>query len=162
MIPDRIIQSAAKNPKALFVIDCVGALISVFLLAVVLPRFEALFGIPRATLFFLALFPCLFAVYDLNCFISVGRNPGRYLKIIAIMNFGYCIISLITAMYQYNDITLFGWLYIVGEVMLVVVLAVIEFQVAKRVSILSYEKVSEIERNKQSSDRIDKSGTLAP
>ena len=133
MIPDRIIESAAKNAKALFVIDSIGALLSAFLLAVVLSGFEPLFGLPRATLFFLAMFPCLFAVYDLNCFIWVGRNPGRYLKIIAIMNFGYCIISLITAIYRYNDLTILGWLYIVGEVIVVFSLAAFEFQVARRV-----------------------------
>ena len=104
MIPDRIIQSTAKNAKALFVIDSVGALLSVFLLAVVLTRFEPLFGIPRASLFFLAIFPCLFAVYDLNCFIWVGRNPGRYLMIIAIMNFGYCI------KFEYNQVSILAGL----------------------------------------------------
>lgn len=62
------------NTKTLFAIDGLGALLSVFLLGVVLVQFESLFGMPKETLYFLAFLPCLFAVYDLVCYLNVKRN----------------------------------------------------------------------------------------
>jgi hypothetical protein len=122
---------SAENPKILFFVDCVGALLSVVLLAIVLVKLQHLFGIPRSSLYFLAMFPCLFAVYDLNCIVRDRLNVVPFLKAIAIMNCCYCALSLAVAIYQYKDLTVLGWIYILGEITIVSILANVEFNVAK-------------------------------
>jgi hypothetical protein len=122
---------AAKNPKTLFFVDCVGALLSVVLLAIVLADLQHIFGIPRNTLYFLAMFPCLFAVYDLNCIVRDRLKVIPFLKTLAIMNFSYCVLSLVVAIYRYQDLTVLGWIYILLEITIVSILAKLEFNVAK-------------------------------
>ncbi|MEM6633615.1 MAG: hypothetical protein AAF694_28335 [Bacteroidota bacterium] len=62
------------SPKKLLIIDGLGALLSAFLLGVVLVRFESQVGMPRNSLYVLAAFPCIFAIYDL---ISYFQGPQK-------------------------------------------------------------------------------------
>jgi hypothetical protein len=62
----RIVEWSNTNPKKLFLIDGLGALLSAILLGVVLVQLEYLFGIPKSTLYFLASLPCLFTIVILK------------------------------------------------------------------------------------------------
>ncbi|MDC8003938.1 hypothetical protein POV27_07730 [Aureisphaera galaxeae] len=121
-----------SNPKKLFIIDGAGALLSAFLLGVVLVRFQNIFGIPASTLYILAAIPCFFAVYDLYAYFTKKENAKTFLKGIALMNLLYCCLSIGFAFYHLSEITLLGWLYILVEVAIVTILATIEFKVANR------------------------------
>jgi signal transduction histidine kinase len=113
--------------KKLFLIDGIGALISVFMLGLVLVKFESHFGIPSSTLYILALLLVFFAVYDFICF----RNNAsyRFLNFIAIANLLYCCFSLALVWSHRSTVTSLGWIYVVVEVFVVVVLAVVELRV---------------------------------
>ena len=119
----------ALKPKQLFLIDGIGALLSAFLLAVVLVKYEYFFGIPRYTLYFLAVFPLCFAIIDLMGYLSPKR-ARTFLKIIAFSNLAYCLLSLGLAAYHYLSLSLWGWVYIVVEVAIVLFLATIELKTA--------------------------------
>lgn len=113
---DQLVNWAIANPRKLFLIDGLGALLSAFLLGVVLVELEAFFGIPRATLYFLALLPCLFAIYDVYCYRKMDEDIRPFLWGIGIMNISYCLLSIGLAIYHYQSITYFGWAYIRGYV----------------------------------------------
>jgi hypothetical protein len=117
------------KPKTLFVLDAIGALVSAFLLGVVLVQYQAVFGIPIHVLHILAVFPCLFAMYDVGCLIAKPTNIGAYLKGIAFMNLGYVVLSLSLAFIHQDAITLFGWMYLFGEVAIVSLVAMVELRV---------------------------------
>lgn len=120
------------NPRKLFLYDGLGALLSAFLLGVVLVQFEWFFGIPKTSLYFLAFLPCLFAVYDFVHYRKMDNNISAPLKGIAIVNLLYCCLSLAIAFYHFDVITIYGWIYIVNEILIVVAIANIELKVAKR------------------------------
>jgi len=122
------------NSKKLFLTDGLGAILSAFSLGVVLVKLENFFGIPPSTLYVLAFFPCLFAVYDWHCYQKADENMGVFLKGIAVMNLLYCCLSIAFAFYHYQVITHFGWLYIVLEIMIILTLVYIEFKVAQRLT----------------------------
>jgi len=124
------------SPKSLFLIDAMGALVSAFLLGVVLVHYQPLFGIPIHVLHVLAVFPCLFAIYDMGCLIASPKRIGRYLKGIALMNMGYVVLSLGFAFIHWDSLTPFGWMYILGEVLIVSSIAVVEFKVGTTSSIV--------------------------
>jgi len=115
-------------PKQLFLIDAGGALLSAFLLGVVLVKLESTFGIPRSALYVLAAIPCFFAVYDLLCYFMAKGKATFFLKGIAYANVLYCCLSIGLAFYHAASITILGWLYILGEVLIVVFLARLELQ----------------------------------
>lgn len=50
----KILEWGNANPKKLFQIDGLGAILSAILLGIILVRFERFFGIPVSTLYFLA------------------------------------------------------------------------------------------------------------
>ena len=131
-----MIKELASNPKQLFLIDGIGATVSAVMLGIVLVQLESMFGIPKSVLYFLAALPCFFAIYDCFCYRNINntKNIGFYLKIIAVVNLLYCCLSLGLAFYHYETIKMLGWLYIVGEILIVMVLVSIEWRVANTIN----------------------------
>lgn len=114
------------HPKQLFLIDGFGALLSAFLLGIILTRFESIFGMPRQTLYILAFIPCLFAVYDFSCYWLNPENWAPFLKAIGIANLLYCCISIGFVLHHYQQLTALGWAYFILELAIVALLAKFE------------------------------------
>ena len=76
MVLKSIIALGIENPKRIFQIDRFGAILSAFLLGIVLVKLENPFGIPKPTLYVLASFPCFFAIYDFYCYFIIDKNLG--------------------------------------------------------------------------------------
>lgn len=134
MTIERIVNWANVNPKKLFKIDGYGAVLSANLLGIVLVKLQYLIGIPKPTLYFLALMPCFFAIYDFYCYLTINGNFGSHLKRIAIINLIYCCMSFGLAFYHRDEITSLGWIYILTEIVIVGCLAIVELNVAKNQS----------------------------
>jgi len=120
--------------KKLFLLDGLGAILSAFLLGVVLVKLESYFGIPVPTLYVLAALPCFFAIYDFYCYFKIEKKLEEFLKVIAITNLLYCCLSLVLAFYHYQEISYLGCIYIIGEIIIVVILAIIELKAVKKYS----------------------------
>ncbi|MCH2046279.1 MAG: hypothetical protein MK212_19345 [Saprospiraceae bacterium] len=128
-----MLEKLQASPKNIFIIDALGALLSAFLLGVVLVYYQSYFGIPKTTLYILAIFPCFFALYDAFAYWKhKAQNISQYIKGIALLNFLYCIISLMFAFYHLSLLTILGWLYIIPEMIIILVLASVEWRLAKR------------------------------
>lgn len=132
MILEKIITKFYENPKRLFLIDGIGAVVSAFLLGVVLVKFENVFGIPTSTLYLLAIFPVFFTMFDFYSYRKENDKLNKLLKSIAIMNLCYCLLSIGFAFFHYKTITSLGWAYVIIEVIIITVLAIIELEVSKR------------------------------
>ncbi|CAL2095948.1 conserved membrane protein of unknown function [Tenacibaculum sp. 190524A02b] len=122
-------QLSAKN---IFLVDAVGALLSAFLLGVLLPKYQYLFGIPINTLYILACIPLLFIVYDIACYFLINKNPTIFIKVIALFNILYSIVSLTFAFIHYHQITVLGWIYMITEIVIILTLVTIEIRLANR------------------------------
>ncbi len=127
-----IISKAEQNPKKLFLFDGLGAILSVFLLGVVLVEYKTLVGIPSNVLYTLAAIPMFFVVYDAYCYFKLDSNIGTFLKSIAILNSAYCLLSLSLVFYHLETTTIYGWAYILIEILIVLFIAIIEYKVGKR------------------------------
>lgn len=121
-----------KYPKKLFLLDGSGALLSAFLLGFVLVEFEDVFGIPRKTLYFLAVLPCVFVVYDFFSYFAKPQKTSLLLKGIALINITYCSLSICLGIYHFKQITIFGWCYISIEVLIILTIAFFEWNVGKK------------------------------
>ena len=129
-----MIESFIINPKKLFLMDALGAIISAILLGVVLVKLESVFGVPANMLYFLAAIPVLFILYDLFCLTKRKNNLSPFLKGIAVVNIMYCCLSIGMAVYHLKTITIFGYLYILIEVIITFTLAVFEYKVANKLT----------------------------
>lgn len=130
MIVHQTLKKMYKNPKKLFLIDGLGAIVSAFLLGIVLVHFESVFGIPRKTLYLLAFIPCVFAAFDFYYYFKKVENFAAGLKLIAFANLMYCCLSIGFGFYHYQKLTAFGWMYIILEVGIIVSLVYLELKTA--------------------------------
>ncbi len=117
--------------KKLFLIDSIGAVFTALMLSQVLAQFEYAFGIPQPTLFTLASIAAGFALYSITCYWLVKKHWRRYLIAIAGANTAYCILTLGLMIKLSDTITHLGIAYFGGEIILVVALAILEFQFAR-------------------------------
>ena len=129
----RILHKADLKPDTLFVLDGLGALISALFLGFILVRFEHIVGIPATTLYFLAVFPLFFFFFDLYCLKRNEKSTGKLLTVLAFFNFGYCLISLSFAIYHRASLSAYGWIYISVELVILLVLARVEFYAGKKI-----------------------------
>lgn len=130
MTSQKTMNKTSLNPKTLFLIDGFGAILSAFLLGVVLVKFENVFGIPKSTLHFLAVLPCVFAAYDFYCYLRINENLDYFLKGIASANLLYACISLGLAFHHQQKLTTLGWTYIILEIAIILILVNIELKKA--------------------------------
>lgn len=121
-----------KSAKKLLIIDGTGAMISALMLGIVLVHFESFFGIPSNTLYVLASFPVLFALIDLIAIKNIGFKARFFLRLIAVLNFAYCILSILLTSFHFDKITSWGWLYIGVEIIIIIILAAVELSTAKK------------------------------
>ncbi len=120
------------KPKKLILIDSLGALLSAFLLGVILVRFESSFGMPRKILYFLAMTASAMAIYSFVSYLVIKENRKPYLKIIACTNLVYCCITAGLPMYFCKELTHLGLLYFLSEITIIITLAIIELKSASK------------------------------
>lgn len=116
--------------KRLFLIDVAGAAISAVMLGVILVKFQEYFGIPISTLYFLAFIPILFVLYDIYAFYQDEAQARVLMKGIALLNIMYCILSLGFAFFHSGTLTGLGWIYVIVEVMIILLIARVEWRTA--------------------------------
>lgn len=122
-----------NRPLQLLLIDCAGAVLSAFMLGVVLVHWQSFFGIPKTALYILAVIPCFFAVFDLIFYFSKSFSAYKALRVMALFNLAYCFFSLILAMFHASEIVALGWVYLLGEVGIVFALALFEMKISAAV-----------------------------
>lgn len=121
------------NPKNLFLIDGLGALLSAFLLGSILVRFEHEFGMPRKVLYFLSVTAGIFATYSLISHVFLIKNHAAYLKLIAWANLIYCGLTIGLIVCFHKELTVLGWLYFPGEIVVIIALATIELRTVSNI-----------------------------
>ena len=131
-LSQQFLTKITSNPKQLFLIDSLGAVLTAFMLGVVLVQFEAVFGMPCSVLYVLALVACGFAVYSFCCYLFVGKNWRPFLSIIAIANLIYCCVTLFLVLYLWQKLTVFGVGYFLGEIIVIVTLVVVELKAVRK------------------------------
>lgn len=120
------------KPRQFFLLDGLGALLSAFLLGVVLVQFESLFGMPVQILYVLAAIAGVFAIYSFSCYFQIKENWPPFLKAIATANLLYCGTTAVLVVYHYHSLSNLGILYFVVELIIVVTLATIELKAANK------------------------------
>ena len=125
-----MIKAEQIKPKILFLVDSLGALLSAFLLGVILYQYDSFFGMPQTELGYLAALACLFAVYSFLGYLKITVYWRSYLRIIAIINLSYCVLTLALVFYHWEILTSLGILYFVLEIIIVTILARVEWMVA--------------------------------
>ncbi len=119
------------NKNNVFLIDGIGASMSVLFLGLLLPSFEAYFGMPKNVLYGLATLASILAIYSLSCYFFKVKNWQFFLKTIIFANILYCCLSLILMIYFYQKLSTLGLTYFLLEKIVVLILVVFEIKIIK-------------------------------
>jgi len=117
--------------KKYLMIDGIGALISSLLLLLAVVKFQSFLGIPHTALYILLPIPLLFVLYDFICYFNATYDHCSCLKRIAYANLMYCCLSFGFAIYHRTELTIYGWIYVVNECLVLIVLAMLELKIAE-------------------------------
>jgi FtsH-binding integral membrane protein len=126
-----LVERLARSPRALFLVDGVGALVTALLVGVVLPTLGEHIGTPRPVLRALALTAAVFAAYSLTCAATRPTRWPGYLRGIALANAGYCLVTAALLIRFSATLQALDWLYFVGEIVVVCALVTLELRVAR-------------------------------
>ncbi|MBX3423302.1 MAG: hypothetical protein KF752_17220 [Pirellulaceae bacterium] len=117
------------NPKHLLAIDAAGALTTCAITGLVLAPERLMTGLPPTLLYWLAGIAGGFFVlgmFGLSC----APDPRRPLKLLAMLNGGYCITTLVCCVAYWNQLTMWGGIYFVLEAIVISALVFWEWRVA--------------------------------
>lgn len=114
------------DPKRLFLLDGIGALITATLLIVLLSNFESTFGVPPTLLNALAGIAIVFGIYSLTCYFKLRDHWQPFLRAIAIGNLSYCVLTVFLLVVFGHEITVFGVAYFLAEILIILLLAASE------------------------------------
>lgn len=118
------------QPKTIFLIDGMGALVSAILLGLVLTKLETFFGLPKNVLYVLAGIALLLAVYSISNAFTQPANPSKRLKLIAVANLLYCLLTFVLLFIFFPQLTVYDLLYFMGELLIILSLASLELKAA--------------------------------
>ncbi len=127
-----LIDQLISSPQKLFLLDGVGAFISAIFLGIVLVWLNDFIGMPVQVLYVLATLAAFYMIFSLSCYYFEPNAWRICLRIIATANFLHCILT-IGLLYQYRaQIQPLGWLYFVGELLILFFIVNLEWKGAKK------------------------------
>ena len=127
-----LLFSLAKNPKKIFLIDALGALITCVLLIVIQTKLKFYFGMPIKTLTILSIIAFALFWYSTACFTLFQKiNWKQHLKRIARANLIYCGLTFALLVYNYKIITPLDWIYFLSEIMIIASIVSVELRMVK-------------------------------
>ncbi len=118
----------SPQPKPLFLLDGLGALLSTLCLGLILPAWQPLFGMPREILWILAAIAAVFASYSLLCYWLLKRNHQAFLRLITLANALYACLSLALVIVHFPQLTPLGIAYFSLELFILAILITIEYR----------------------------------
>lgn len=116
--------------KNIFLFDAVGASLSLVLTGGVLPVLSPMIGISKSVLYVLALFPFTYGLYSSICYKLQTRKPWMLLALVLANSF-YGILS-ISLMLTCVGITLWGYLFLSAEILVLLGVIMVEWSVYRR------------------------------
>jgi hypothetical protein len=127
-----LVFSLAKNPRKIFLIDALGALITCGLLLIIQTKLKLYFGMPVQTLTILSIMAFALFWYSTACFTLFQKiNWKQHLKRIASANLIYCGLILFLLLSNFKIVTPFDWIYFLGEIAVIISLVYLEFFLIK-------------------------------
>lgn len=124
------IQKLALKPYQIILVDGIGACLSAMFLFLLLVPLQPYFGLPVDQLYVLGIIAACLMVFSLSCYFLKPLNRSLFLRAVIIANSVYACITSATLFINSDQLTTWGFLYFIGEIIVLVILVNIEIKVA--------------------------------
>lgn len=121
-----MIKKLSRLYPRIFLIDSIGALLTSLLLGIIAFRLEDYFGMPKEVLILLAIIATVFFIYSMSCHLFLQHKRKLFLIVIATANVLYCILTSTLIGLFFQELTILGLIYFIGEILIVLTLVYIE------------------------------------
>ena len=115
--------------KQTFLVDALGAAVSVILMVLILPALQRWHGMPKDALFVCGVWATVSLVYSAGCFALADLNQPRWLQGIMVSNTAYCGFTVFLISSHLHALTTLGVVYFVAEVCVILGLVLWERRV---------------------------------
>lgn len=129
-----MIDQLTSKPKIVFLLDSVGAFLTVIILFTVLKIDSEFFGMPKIILAWLTGMAACYCIYSTTCYWYVRKKRAPFIMVIGIANLVYCLLTIGCVISNYHHITIFGITYFSLECIIIMLLVYVELQVAKAIN----------------------------
>ncbi|UWY27804.1 hypothetical protein N4T20_19025 [Flavobacterium sp. TR2] len=120
-----------KIPKNVFLLDAFGALLTSILLYFIFRNFNDFFGLSKDIFERLSIIAFIFFAYSISCYFLVKQNWKSFLKIICVANILYCLLTFGVILYNYKTISIYGTIYFLAEIAVIIGLVILEMKIIK-------------------------------
>lgn len=120
-----------KIPKNVFLLDAFGALLTSILLYFIFRNFNDFFGLSKDIFERLSIIAFIFFAYSISCYFLVKQNWKSFLKIICVANILYCLLTFGVILYNYKTISIYGTIYFLAEIAVIIGLVILEMKITK-------------------------------
>lgn len=125
------LQKILLKPKNIFLVDSFGALLTSISLYFILRNFNAFFGLSKEIFEFLSIIAFAYFVYSISCYFLVKQNWKSFLKVICTANILYCALTFGILVYNYESVSIFGIIYFLVEITIIIGLVSLETKLIK-------------------------------
>ena len=115
--------------KQIFLIDALGAAVSVVLMVLILPAFQLWHGMPMDALLVCGVWATVSLVYSTSCFALANLHQSKWLQGIMWMNTAYCGFTVFLISSHFQALTLLGVVYFLTEIFVTLGLVIWERRV---------------------------------
>ena len=119
--------------KQIFLIDALGAAVSVVLMFLMLPAFQLWHGMPMDALFVCGVCATVCMVYSASCFALADLDQSKWLQGIMWMNTAYCGFTVFLISSHFQALTLLGVVYFLTEIFVILGLVLWERHVYRTI-----------------------------
>jgi len=129
-IINKLIYHLIEKPKTLFLIDSLGAVLTGFILFVIMRQHNEYIGMPKTVLTYLSFTAICFCIYSAACFLFLKERWTAFIRIIGIANLLYCALTIGLFIKYYSSLTIIGTIYFLIEIVIICGLSYVELNVA--------------------------------
>ena len=132
-IINKLINHLIEKPKTLFLIDSLGAIVTGFILFVIMRQLIEYIGMPKIVLTYLSFIAIFFCIYSTACFLFLKERWTPFIRLIGIANLLYCALTIGLLIKYYSLLTIIGTIYFLIEIVIICGLSYIELNVATEI-----------------------------
>lgn len=127
-MPDlwKLLSDLPGRPRTLFLIDGLGALLSLVLLLTVMTFYPSALGVPQDALVLFAIVAAALSLYSLSCSSLVRSNHRPFMTALAAANSTYCMMTLGALIHHRDQVTTFGYFFFCIELAIIAGLVSLE------------------------------------
>ena len=129
-IINKLINHLIEKPKTLFLIDSLGAILTVFILFVIMRQLNEYIGMPIIVLTYLSIIAICFFIYSTACFLFLKERWTPFIRLIGIANLLYCALTIGLLIKYYSLLRIIGTIYFLIEIVIICGLSYVELNVA--------------------------------